>query len=213
MRQWHFARVWFAVLFEDMPIEHASAALLRAVSPAEAMRLVTISTSARSPVYARITTDAPWERDQALALAVIAAAREAGLDTASACRELATAYGALPGILAVAYLIEHRSHTRPEDLSLVVQGVSAARCAEPLRSLLAALPKASLSAILHQTMVGTNVLRVLDLCLDEVILKKLVASATGPWAKQFRDQILAMLSKHRDAPGVVEAIAAIRQAP
>ncbi|MFO0589412.1 MAG: hypothetical protein U0441_17875 [Polyangiaceae bacterium] len=209
-REWHFARIWAAVLFEEVTVEDACAALLRAVSPAEAVELVSVFTGARNWAYVRPTTDAEWERDQALCLAVMDAAKKAGLDVASTCLALAKKVGALPGILAIAYLRERPGPVAEADVPFIVSGVSAARCAEPIRSLLSAMPEASRKAILHQTMVGGNSLRVLDLCLDEVILKKLVAFATGPWAKQFREQILAMLSRHEKAPGVADAIAAIR---
>ena len=209
-RKWHFARIWGAVLFQEVTVEDASAALLHAVTPAEAAHLVSISTSARNPVYARVTTDAEWERDQAFCLAVFDGAKKAGLDVASTCLALSKVPGALAGILAVAYLRERSGPVAEEDVPFLVAGVSAARCAEPIRSLLAALPEASRREILHRTMVGGNALRVFDLCLDDVILKKLVAFATGPWASQFREQILTMLSRHEKAPGVADAIAAIR---
>jgi hypothetical protein len=157
-----------------------------------------------------MSTDAHWERDQALSLAVIAGAREAGFDMTPVYRSHATTYGALPGILAVAYLIERPGAVPAEDHPLIVAGVSAARCAEPLRSLLTAQPLETRQAILHQTMLGGNSLRVMDLSLDETTLKKLVAFATGPWAVQFREQVLALLEEHAGEPGVDAAIGAIR---
>ncbi|MCE9577275.1 MAG: hypothetical protein K8W52_29270 [Deltaproteobacteria bacterium] len=136
-RRWHFGPVWGATIAGRLSVEAACDAIHAAMTPSEAVDLVTRFTAGRMIAYERITDAAAWAIDQALALAVIDAAVARGFELDEMMRAVAAnPRTGLPAIAAVAYL-RARDTVPAEFRALVERGVAEARVAEPLRTLVA----------------------------------------------------------------------------
>ena len=146
-RRWHFGPIWGAVVFGEVSVPDARGAVLAAMTPSEAVDLVTRFTSARRAAYGRIKDQSAWERDQELALAVIDAAVARGFDLDDMMRAVAAnKRSGLPAIAATAYLRAHPDHVPAEIQQVIDNGLAQARVAEPLRSLVAKLRAGGASA-------------------------------------------------------------------
>jgi hypothetical protein len=138
-RRWHFGPLWGATIFNQVSVPAARDAILAAMTPAEAVDLVTRFTDARMPAYEQIQEDAALERDQDLALAVIDAAVARGFDLDEMMRAVAAnTRSGLPAIAAVAYLRAHPGEVPAEFRGVIEAGLAQAQVAEPLHSLAAA---------------------------------------------------------------------------
>jgi hypothetical protein len=156
-RRWHFGPLWGATVFGRVSVPAAADAILAAMTPAEAVELVTRFSKARMTAYGQIkdympfqraslTADeqakarAVWERDQELALAVIDSAVARGFDLDEMMRAVAVnTLDWLPAIAAVAYLRAHPDSVPAEFQRIIDDGLSQTRVDEPLVSLVARL--------------------------------------------------------------------------
>ena len=205
-RLWHFGRIWGEVVFGHVGIEDARNAIARALAPRDAVTLVTVFTRGRMPAYERIRDEAPWQRDQELALAVVGDAVERGFaieDVIAIAREP----GGLPAIATVAYLRFHRGAPRPDDHRVFVDGIEQAKCVEPLRSLVAALPPDTRCALLDAARVYPVSFALFDLCLDETNVRKLIGSGAASGADT-RRRVVELLADAGDEHtiGILESL-------
>ncbi|MFT3772979.1 MAG: hypothetical protein QM820_46950 [Minicystis sp.] len=140
LRRWHFGPLWGATIFGQVSVPAARDAILAAMTPAEAVDLVTRFTDGRMPAYEQIKDDKAWERDQELALAVIDAAVARGFDLDEMMRAVAANNrSGLPAIAAVAYLRAHPDHVPAEFQQIIEDGAAQTQVPEPLHSLVAKL--------------------------------------------------------------------------
>jgi hypothetical protein len=111
----------------------------------------------------------------------------------------------IPAIAAVAYLRARPGPVAAEHRQVILDGIAQARVTEPLRSLLAALPAEARCDVLHAVPTGRESIRVLDLCLDAVVVPRLVGFAASPRGAGQRDEVIASLARS----GTEETIAAL----
>lgn len=189
-KRWHYARLWAAVVVGDIDVRAARDAVVASLSPDDTAWLATVYLGSQRPLRDRLGEGVPWEREQDLALALLNQALARGVDLTPRFRNPDAVRGSNATILAIAFLRTHTGAVPAEFKPLMRSGILWARHTEPLRSLLASLPQASLQEILHDAPGGNGGLRFMDLCLDEVVVKKLVVQA---FEAPFHDRAMAIL--------------------
>jgi hypothetical protein len=140
-RHVHFGPLWSATVSAAVSVAAATRAIHAAMTPAEAVDLVTRFTGSRMPGYEQMS-DSPfgWQRDQELALAVIDGAVVRGFDLDEMMKAVAAnRRSGLPAIAAIAYLRSHPDNVPPEYQKVIDDGAAQTRVAEPLGSLVAQL--------------------------------------------------------------------------
>jgi hypothetical protein len=177
-RRWSFNRIFSGVVLGEIAAEGALDVLTRSLAPDDLVGLITRATSIYSPLEdATLRNAEACEREQRFALAVLEKLAAQDYDLERGFHVALTADGILATRVAAAILTFHPREVPAEYVPLVADAISATGSAEPLQSLLAALPPGVRRSILHHEDAnagGAGAWPIWGANLDDVTVSKIV---------------------------------------